>query len=356
MSVQPSAVPPAEEDVLAVAAEHQAVRNALTEATLSAILAVWEQVVITDLIGSWFNGGLGARIFVLLAASQESAAADAADYIDDAFDLIGEPIVRPNLIPETFAGIASDGRSLEGLLDGAPLLALQRLRRGESEAAAALAGKKYLTAITRTQIPDAGRAADQVAITAAIPAPRAPSAPSVSPVTAPTRPATKRRRKKRYGYVRMLNPPSCSRCVVLAGRFYRWSEGFQRHDMCDCVHIPAVEDVADDLTTDPKAYFDSLTREQQDEAFGIANAQAIRDGADMSQVVNATRNGGVFTADRGRRYTSIGTTRRGTFGGSGFARSKSGVLRPTPWQIYRDANGDADEARRLLAQFRYVLG
>ena len=33
-------------------------------------------------------------------------------------------------------------------------------------------------------------------------------------------------------HVRHLNPPSCSRCAVLAGRVYRYSEGFQRHPNC----------------------------------------------------------------------------------------------------------------------------
>src|SRR5690606_41194169 len=41
------------------------------------------------------------------------------------------------------------------------------------------------------------------------------------------------------GYVRMLNPPSCSRCAILAGRWFRWNDGFLRHPRCDCVHIPA---------------------------------------------------------------------------------------------------------------------
>ncbi|WP_419404267.1 hypothetical protein, partial [Micrococcus sp. F3Y] len=36
-------------------------------------------------------------------------------------------------------------------------------------------------------------------------------------------------RPRVQGYVRMLNPPSCPRCVVLAGRFYRWNAGFRRH-------------------------------------------------------------------------------------------------------------------------------
>jgi hypothetical protein len=54
----------------------------------------------------------------------------------------------------------------------------------------------------------------------------------------------------RVEYVRHLNLPSCSRCAVLAGRVYRYSEGFERHPGCDCVMIPVT--VANDrLTYDP---------------------------------------------------------------------------------------------------------
>lgn len=102
------------------------------------------------------------------------------------------------------------------------------------------------------------------------------------------------------GYVRMLNPPSCARCVILAGKFYRWNQGFERHPLCDCRHIPSTEALAGDLTTDPEAYFESLSRQEQDETFTIAGAEAIRDGADMGRVVNARRNGGVRAAIRGR--------------------------------------------------------
>ena len=37
---------------------------------------------------------------------------------------------------------------------------------------------------------------------------------------------------------RVLVPPSCKRCVVLAGRIYRDLEGFKRHPKCDCQHWP----------------------------------------------------------------------------------------------------------------------
>lgn len=34
------------------------------------------------------------------------------------------------------------------------------------------------------------------------------------------------------GHIRYVNSPSCARCAILAGRFYRWSSGFQRHPHC----------------------------------------------------------------------------------------------------------------------------
>lgn len=34
------------------------------------------------------------------------------------------------------------------------------------------------------------------------------------------------------GFVRMLNPPSCKDCLILAGKWFRWNEGFDRHPNC----------------------------------------------------------------------------------------------------------------------------
>ena len=149
------------------------------------------------------------------------------------------------------------------------------------------------------------------------------------------------------GYVRMLNPPSCSRCVVLAGKFYRWNEGFERHPMCDCRHIPSTENLAGDLTTDPMAYFESLTPAEQDATFGAAGAQAIRDGADMGRVVNARRNGGVRKAQlfgKSAFTTTVGTGRSGRRG-----------PRIMPETIYAIAGEDRAEAIRLLRVHGFIF-
>jgi hypothetical protein len=114
--------------------------------------------------------------------------------------------------------------------------------------------------------------------------------------------------------------------------------------------VPAPETLGRDITTDPDLYFQALTEAEQNKAFGKANAQAIRDGAEISKVVNVRRNGGLYTADDGRRYTYEGT-RKGGFTGNRADR----VRRPTPWQIYKDAEGDQERAIALLKRFRYIV-
>ena len=153
------------------------------------------------------------------------------------------------------------------------------------------------------------------------------------------------------GYVRMLNPPSCSRCAVLAGKFYRWNQGFERHPNCDCRHIPADENTAGDLTTSPDGYFESLSRSEQDRIFTKAGAEAIRDGADIGQVVNARR--GMAKAQlfgREAFHTFEGVTRRGV------ARKAMGSGRPVrlmPESLYAVATDRAD-ALRLLKLYGYI--
>lgn len=171
------------------------------------------------------------------------------------------------------------------------------------------------------------------------------------------------------GYVRMLNPPSCSRCVVLAGRFYRWNTGFRRHPKCDCIHTPCTVKStaaaqAEGLLTDPYEYFNSLSAKEQEQVFTKYGAQAIRDGADVYQVVNAragmagaTRvrpsTGGhrnLAPWDPRRRYTSQGTSRRSNYYRSG----GGGRYRLTPEGIYTQAR-PREETIELLRQNGYIL-
>jgi hypothetical protein len=177
--------------------------------------------------------------------------------------------------------------------------------------------------------------------------------------------------------------------------------------------ISSVEDAAGDLRTDPMAYFRSLPtaadldaqhpnltvrmrREagllSQEDAFTVAGAQAIRDGADIGQVVNARRGawglsapGRLTEAEQkilkggkakaylqrvdvfGRQIyiTTEGTTRRGALGkklgawsddavkdsGSDYRRAKTPRLMPEG--IYEIAE-DREDAIRLLRRFGFI--
>ena len=158
--------------------------------------------------------------------------------------------------------------------------------------------------------------------------------------------------RPQVGYVRMLNPPSCARCVVLAGKFYRWSQGFERHPQCDCRHIPVAESTANDVAVDPTVYFNSLDEAAQNKTFTRAGAQAIRDGADISQVVNAHKDVSVAQV-YGRRLeaTTQGTTARGRAGRAIRARGRNPETSPRlmPTSIYQIADDRADALRLLQA-------
>lgn len=183
----------------------------------------------------------------------------------------------------------------------------------------------------------------------------------------------------RIGWIRMLNPPSCSRCAILAGKFYRHNQGFARHPKCDCRHIPAAEDTGRDLRTDPDLYFRSLTTAEQHRIFTKAGAEAIRLGADVGQVVNARRvtsgmqfagapavkvTPNYFGAGKARQVTFEGTTNRGLFGKAELARqgefAKIGQFnratrgRLMPETILMLAKSDAD-AVRILRNYRFIL-
>lgn len=294
-------------------------------------MRAWNRVDVDDIALSWAREVRPLTATVALA--QEAAATPAENYISEALrDQRATRTPAGLVVPEAFAGVASDGRPLEGALTSPAFRTLSRIGAGIDPVAALESGRSALLMIVGTQVADAARLADGVAIAS----------------------------RSRVGYVRMLNPPSCSRCAVLAGKFYRWNQGFLRHPRCRCQHIPAPENVPGDRTTDPRSYFDSLARDEQDRVFTNAGAQAIRDGSDIGQVVNTRR--GMATADKG--FTTEGVTRTGRVGGrgpqgplgrGGRALGRTGRnVRLTPESIYSAADGDRDVAVSLLREHGYI--
>jgi hypothetical protein len=217
-------------------------------------------------------------------AARDGAASVGAMLAEQGID--SPPVAE--VVTSALVGMASDGRPLGSLLTQATT-------------------SQALDLMAVTQVADAGRVSAGVAIA--------------------TRP--------RVGWTRMVNPPCCARCAILAGRFYRWSAGFQRHPACDCRHIPTTEDVVGDVRTDPQELFN------QGLVNGVTKAEqkAIADGADISRVINARRS--LYVDDAGHKLTRELST-------------QVGGPRPTPEQIYRTAGG-RDAALRSLKKFGYIL-
>lgn len=225
------------------------------------------------------------RVLRVTVQAQITATTNGPLYVADALaeqNLSIDP--DADVITRPLIGVAGDGRPLDTLADVPRWQALDQIAAGVNPVAAVEASLATLTTMMATAVQDAGRASESLAIAA----------------------------RPRAGYVRQLTGSSCSRCVVLGGKFFRWNAGFDRHPNDDCTHIPTAENIAGDVLTDPKAFFRSLSESEQDRRFGKPAAQAIRDGADIGQVVNARR--GMQKAQIGGRdvlLTSEGTTRRG---------------------------------------------
>lgn len=311
-------------------------QTAIADQAIRAAGRWWRQFDPLDM-ASW--DAVGQRLFVVTAAAQLASAMAADPYLDAVLAETRQPAGAVGKVQaRSLAGIASDGWPLESLV-AVPALLVRRAVAGGAPVAEAMAGGlASLTRIVDTQVADAGRISVGVGIAAR---------PDVG------------------GYVRMVSPGACSRCVVLAGKFYRWNEGFERHPSCQCVHIPARENIAGNYLTDPDEYFRHLSPAEQDRIFTKAGAQAIRDGADIGQVVNARRGMETAATPSGRKVmvprnifgrdvyvTTEGMTRYG-LAGQRLGTSSKGV-RLMPESIYREAK-DRDDAIRLLKRFGFIL-
>lgn len=346
--------------VAAVAAAHYSAVTGVRDAAVAAAIALWltmnedEQ----DLDALWSQ--IAARLFVLLFAAQQAVVDLAEAYVDDILVQQGIQAERAARIDrDAFPGYASDGRDLEWLLDQPLVTAKTSLARGEDRATALARGAAALERIVNTQVMDAVRTADQLAIVTLDPD-TVEVVREFEPAPGTTGSLAQQRRESfirgQFGYIRVLTPPSCGRCAVLAGKWYPWSEGFQRHPNCDCYHVPVQQELGDDLIIDAQEYFDSLSYDEQKKLFGKGIANAIIDGADISQAVNST-SGIRSTADspmtytiNGVKYTRAGTTRRGSYG-----RDNPGQPRMTPEAIYREAGDDRILALSLLEKYGYLL-
>lgn len=312
---------------------------------------LWKRLAAADLSGSWLQG-LGAAMVRAVSAGQLVAASTGQPYIEAMVRMDGlssdylEQAARVDA--RSFSGVAADGRTLDSLLYLPVIRTKTLIQGGLTLQEAMTSGLFQLQRMAASEVADAGRGAAGVAMVA-------------------NRTVT--------GYVRMVRSGACARCAILTGRWYRYNADFARHRRCQCYGAPATE-ARPGRHLNPMSFFNGLSRAEQDRRFTIGGAEAIRSGADIYKVVNASR--GVQTLDAyGQKVVATleGTTRRGEFfqqmrreaeqrTGQRFARTGADVEqglprfqlrtpRLTPGEIYR-LSEDRDELIRMLKRFGYL--
>lgn len=285
-------------------ADFQRVQAQTAQAVLLIARREWDTMESLD---DWPR--IAAKVTAVTGAGQLTAARRGAEFASSM--LAAEPVAAVN--PRAWAMVAPDGRPLSSLLYSSVV----HSRATYTEVADQLAsGRKWLSMLAHTAVSDAGRGATQAQI-------------ALTPGA---------------GYTRLVNPPCCQRCAVLAGKWFQWNTGFQRHPRCDCTHVPVAG------TKAPKGYTGLIG---VDDIHDLTDAQrqAIEDGADLNQVINAYRNLDA-QARTGAMFTSEGVGRGWA---SSVAKATGVQRRYTPEAIYRLADS-REEAARMLAQHGYIVG
>jgi hypothetical protein len=310
--------------------EHYRMLQYLELVAKTAARRKWQQINALRIKESWAEAVV--TLEPLLAKLQLRAALSAVDAMDDALAIQGvavEPLWTVN--PASFGQV-----NTRALFDPA-ISAVTKVAGGMIPMEALRIVRTQLDRTVSGMISGSGNEAAQIEIAA--------------------RPKVK--------YVRMCNPPSCHRCIILAGRVYNWNQGFERHPHCDCRHVPTTigdqaEALANGLIDDPVRVFDQMDEKQiaaLERALGKPSVAALRAGADWSQVVNAKRGqhkDGKFLPN----FTSEGMARRkldGTALGYSGSILKDGQRRATPKLLLEWSGGDRAEYQRLLTEHGYIL-
>lgn len=313
--------------------------NSITRQLIELIQRIWRSLSAAT-IADDLEGEAGAAILAAVVAGQLTAAQGAQAFVAGAMAEQGASAVpEALLVAEAFSGIAPDGGPLETLLFLPAIGVQRRLAAGMTGQQAMIGGLADMARYTATSIADAGRSADQVGMAAT---------------------------RGCVAYMRVVTLPACSRCIILAGQTYSYSEGFLRHPNCDCQTLPLREAEWEAVQT-PKELYASMSEAERRRRFGVAGADAIDQGADIGQVVNARR--GMTEAHvhgRDLQVTTEGTTKRSLYGGQlrraggDFAKvpgqryGRATTPRLMPEEIFRISD-DRDEQLRLLKRYGYIV-
>lgn len=268
-----------------IASQHQVRRLLLANKVTYGVERLWRKVDYGNIAAT--VAAVSAPLLQMVVEAQEAAAKQSGPYmtaVDDHYGVASEAQINP----EAFAGMDAGGNGLDNAVLFSSQVMFEQVTKGASPDKALSAGFNFVSTTARTAVLDMGRQSDRVQMFA--------------------RPQYKQ-------WVRQIGPGACSRCIQLAG-IASWQKAFLRHPNCHCVAVPAAETFDGAIETDPRAYFDALSPAEQNRRFTKAGAEVIREGADVSRVVNARRGANGITygprilPDMGRRVLTprnIGT-------------------------------------------------
>jgi hypothetical protein len=331
----------------------------VTDRTRNRAMQVWRGMDFQDLDGSWAS--IGPQLTQQVSTAQLVLASGSDRYTNQVSTAAGFASDRSATVPEAFTGVDGMGRTLTDTLYGAVTATKTAVGKGLGRGGSLLAGQSYLGAVVKTLIADASRGADKISATG----------------------------KGYTHYVRVVGGGACSRCAILVG-MRSGPTAFARHLGCQCTTAPVHVDGKGEkdlsalkgLPTSPEEYFESLSKAEQDRIFTQAGAEAIRNGADVTRVVNARRgadgigyagHGGAKTGDGPRGHfvkttigyrpdgtavrvytTSESTTRRGEFGRQQIRLGSTNRVRLMPESIMEIAGDDKALTQAFLRDAGYL--
>lgn len=185
-----------------IALRHYRRQQRLTRKTVNQIQELWRLLDASDLSGSW-DAGIGGGMVRAVTAGQLASAGLADDYVDEIADAEGGDPERAGAVrPSAFAGTAADGRALDSLMYLSVITTKQGIAGGLPTDDALMRGLNQALRLSSSEVTQAGRSAVGSSMAG---------------------------KRTIQGYVRVVQPPACARCVILAGKEYGWNRGFQRH-------------------------------------------------------------------------------------------------------------------------------
>jgi len=248
------------------AEQFQSRLDVLSERTARRVTGLWRGAQAGDLDVGW--DAVAPTLGDVMSSAQVAAAQAGAIYAARSLTMQGSS-GGEKVVAEAFAGVTREGRAVVPELYASVTTTKTLIGAGGGVPAAFRAGVGVLSVLAANIIRDSGRGA---AATAAVSA------------------------GSRH-YVRVVQPGACSRCAQLAG-VVGFRRPFARHPRCRCTSMWLTDNEAPEGFFSSSAdYFDSLSEAEQDRVFTKSGAWAIREGADISKVVNA-RRGALQAAQR----------------------------------------------------------